>query len=425
MYDCLLMQSGAEIRSMLDFFMGHHQIKAKKEIQKYLGFVCKFGAYMFTVMPMGATNSQQTFCRLMDKVFKDLVGKFISLYIDDTTIFSKTDLDHIKHIDITLKRIIQHKLKLNPKKCYFGYREVLSLGWIADAKGIRPDPSRVEKILKFKSPKNTMDIRKFMGMVHQYGRAIQSLEQIAAPLSNLLRKGTLFNWTLDCENAFRLILDKIAARTLLVYPKWDKIFHVYTDASSEGWGGVLTQEQDDGQELPICFVSAKFAQEHKEKYSIPEKELLATVSVIDKLEYYLLRRKFVLFTDSAITAAMLRKIHLHPAAQRLAYRLTLYDCEIQHLPGNKNIIADICSRFPRDIDPEFQTEHDKDENFIAHIVNDQKLTDLYLVTLDSVPEGRRIVGYNPTIEVFGGDLESWSDALKKDVLLYNPTIMDE
>ena len=58
-------------------------------------FICIFGCYRWVRMPFGLKNAPFYFCRLMDKVLGDYVGKFVYIYIDDIVIFSKTREEHL------------------------------------------------------------------------------------------------------------------------------------------------------------------------------------------------------------------------------------------------------------------------------------------------------------------------------------------
>ncbi len=55
----------------------------------------------------------------MNDVFKDVIGKFVLVYLDDIVVFSKTKAEHYKHIKIVLQLLRDHQLSANQKKCTF------------------------------------------------------------------------------------------------------------------------------------------------------------------------------------------------------------------------------------------------------------------------------------------------------------------
>lgn len=55
----------------------------------------------------------------MNDVFKDVIGKFVLVYLDDIVVLSKTKAEHYKHTEIVLQLLRDHQLYANQKKCTF------------------------------------------------------------------------------------------------------------------------------------------------------------------------------------------------------------------------------------------------------------------------------------------------------------------
>ena len=75
---------------------------------------------MYVKMPFGLMNAGDTFQRAMDIAFSEDIGYFIVIYLDDITVYSKTDEQHLAHLRKVFEKCRKYGLSLNPKKTFFG-----------------------------------------------------------------------------------------------------------------------------------------------------------------------------------------------------------------------------------------------------------------------------------------------------------------
>ena len=71
-------------------------------------------------MSFGLKNAEATYYRLMNGMFKDLIGKSMEVYVDDMLVKSKTIGDHVEHLNQMFSILQKYQMKLNPLKCAFG-----------------------------------------------------------------------------------------------------------------------------------------------------------------------------------------------------------------------------------------------------------------------------------------------------------------
>ena len=53
---------------------------------------------MYVKMPFGLMNAGATFQRAMDIAFAKEIHELLVIYLDDITVFSKTNNDHLDHL---------------------------------------------------------------------------------------------------------------------------------------------------------------------------------------------------------------------------------------------------------------------------------------------------------------------------------------
>ena len=152
----------AKYFSTLDLASGYWQVEIKPEDRPKTAFITTEGLYEFNVMPFGLTNAPATFQRLMNKVFKNQLNKFVVIYLDDTNVFSTTFKDHLLHLRIVFDKLRQNGLKLQPSKCHFGKTSLAFLGHVISKDGIKPDPAKITTVENFSIPHNLTILKVFL-----------------------------------------------------------------------------------------------------------------------------------------------------------------------------------------------------------------------------------------------------------------------
>jgi hypothetical protein len=179
--------------------------------------------------------------RLMNEVLKEVIGKFVIVYLDDILVFSKTKAEHLKHLAIVMKRLQQEKLLINMKKSSFMKRELIYLGFVVSENELRMDPDKVEVIKNWPSLRNIFEARIFHGLASFYQKFIRNFSGISATMMDIVKKRhKYFHWMEEAEKSFNLLKRKITEQPVLVLPDFQKTFQVKYDASGFAIGAVLS-----------------------------------------------------------------------------------------------------------------------------------------------------------------------------------------
>ena len=352
--DDLLDQLGkSRYFSTLDLAAGYWQIRVHPKAIEKTAFITPQGLYEFRVMPFGLTNAPSVFQRLMQRVLMGLNPEegpdFVSVYIDDVLIFSRTLTEHLQHLKLVIQRLLEAGLKLQPSKCHFVRKEVVYLGHIITPEGLKPNPRLVSAVKEFPVPRDVRQVRQFLGLSSYYRRFIAQFAKIAKPLHELTRKGVEFAWSSDCQTAFDILREKLSQAPVLSYPAFDREFVLDTDASIEGIGAILSQPQEDGHLHPIAYASRALSPPER-NYAITELETLAVVWAMSHFHSYLYGHSVTVFTDHSAVKAVLETPN--PSGKHARWWTRVYgrgvkEVKIRYRPGKTNANADALSRCPQ------------------------------------------------------------------------------
>jgi hypothetical protein len=220
----------AKYFSKIDLRSGYHQMKIRPEDIHKTTFVTRYGQYEYTVMSFGLTNAPTYFMNMMNKVFMDELDKCVVVFIDDILVYSQTAEEHEEHLRIVLGKLRQHQLYAKFSKCEFWMEEVPFLGHVLSAKGVVVDPSKIEAVSKWQSPKSVTEIRSFLGLAGYYHRFIENFSKIAKPMTELLKSNMPYVWSDKCEASFQELKTRLTTTPVLTLPYASRDFVVYCDA---------------------------------------------------------------------------------------------------------------------------------------------------------------------------------------------------
>nr|XP_027075950.1 uncharacterized protein LOC113699801 [Coffea arabica] len=209
---------GAVFFTKIDLKSGYHQIRIKEGDEWKTAFKTKYGLYE---------------CKSYD--------------------------EHLEHIRAVMDVLRREKLYANLKKCNFCTNELVFLGFVISAQGMKVDDQKVKAIQEWPTPR----------------RFVRDFSTIAAPLTELIKKNENFHWGDSQEQAFRALKHKLTHAPVLALPDFSKTFEIDCDASGIGVGAVLNQ---GGR--PIAYFSEKLNGAAL-NYSTYDKELYSLLTSLD------------------------------------------------------------------------------------------------------------------------------------------------
>ena len=319
---------GSQRMSMLDGFSGYNQILVHPEDQEKTTFTTPWGTFMYAKMPFGLMNAGVTFQRAMDIAFAEEKDKSVVVYLDDITVFSKREEDHLKHLERILLKCRRFGISLNPTKSIFALTSGKLLGHIISEGGIQIDPNRVNAIQRLDLPRSKKEVQSFLGKVNFVRRFIPNFAEVVKHITKMLRKGSDFKWTAEARKSFEEIKKALTQAPVLISPDFTKEFIIFTFASEDTIAGVLLQKGSQGTEQPISFFSKTLANAEL-KYNILEKQAYALVKAINDFRIFVLHSHIVAYVPSVVIKDILTQADPDGKRGKWIAKLLEYDIEIR------------------------------------------------------------------------------------------------
>ncbi|CAB4013811.1 Hypothetical predicted protein [Paramuricea clavata] len=265
--------SGAKVFSKLDARHGYWQVPVDEPSQLLTTFSTPFGRYFFTRMPFGIKSAQEVFQKRISQHLDDLKG--VATEIDDILIWGSDEQEHGARLEATLQQCEEINLTLNVDKCKFNVNEVSYCGHNFTKDGVTHDESKIKAIQDMPTPSSKKEIERLLGIVNYLAKCVPNLATITAPIRELLKKDIEFYWSHEQTKAFDEVKEILTQQPVLKFFYPTKPVIVRCDASQNGLGAILIQE-----EQPIVYASRSMT-EAENRYAEIEKELFSVLFALE------------------------------------------------------------------------------------------------------------------------------------------------
>lgn len=112
-----------------------------------------------------------------------MLNKFLFVYLDDILIFSETEEEHVQHVPLVLRRLLENSLFVKIEKSEFHVPTVAFLGFIIEQGQLLPDPSKIQAVAKWPTPTSRKQLQRFLGFANCYRRFVRDYSKVAEPLT--------------------------------------------------------------------------------------------------------------------------------------------------------------------------------------------------------------------------------------------------
>ena len=141
-------------------------------------------------------------------------------------------------------------MKLNREKLQLKCTEIPFIGHVLTSEEIKPDPGKIEAVLKMERPSDVAAARRLVGLVNYLSKFLSKLSELCEPLRRLTHKGVEWSWSIKQEKAFESVKQAVTSAPILRYFNSNEPIVGQGGASANGIGFVPIQ---NGQ--PVSYSS--------------------------------------------------------------------------------------------------------------------------------------------------------------------------
>ena len=356
---------GCKYFSILDLRSGYHHIGLSKQSKPLTVFMMHSGEFQWNVLPFGIRIGVQTFSFVINKAIGHC-SDFATNYLDDIIVFSRTAEDHMQHLERIFAALQIADLKIKVLKCEFFKKHISYLGFLIGETGIHCNRSKVEAINKIATPNSIEEVCQFNGMCSYYRKFISHYSDISKCFNDVTKKGATFNWTKECDAAFKLLKEKLMEDPVLISPQVDKDYVIQCNASKHSYSDILQQTRPGTEELaPVAYFSGNF-DKTQVKWNITEKEAYAIYKSVKKFAFYITGAKTTVFSDHKPLINFFEGGMNITKLDRWSLGLQEFDISLEFIQGKLNTVTDVISHLKNG---GLYVEHSKEDQKVNTATN--------------------------------------------------------
>lgn len=289
---------GATIFNKLNLHNTYHLVQICEGDEWKMTFNTPTEHYEYLVMPVGLTNAPAVFQALINDMLRDMLNKFVFVYLDDILIFSCSEQEYVHHVQMVLQCLLENSVFGKADKCEFHAASVSFLGYIICQNHMEMDPEKVGAVASWPVPETRKQLQRFLGFTNFYRRFIRGYSTMATPPTAFTTSKVPFHWIAAAEEAFQHLINHFTSAPIVRVPDTDTMVEV--DTSDVGVGAKLCQHSSDDLKMhPFFFFFPRRLSPAERNYDIGNWELLVVKLALEEWQHWLEGTKvqFLVWTD--------------------------------------------------------------------------------------------------------------------------------
>ncbi len=198
-------------------------------------------------------NAPATFQCLMMTIFRNFLGRFVHVYLDDIFVYSDSIQDHGQHLQPIFNKLREAKLYMSRTKCDLYLKQMDCLGHIVDDQGLHADTDKMSRIREWRTPRSYHEVQQFLGLVNYLGPFMPNVSACTTVLSDMEHNDRQFVWCPLHQKCFDMIKVMACKAPVLIDPRKDEPIWLICDTSIHGLGALHGQGGDWRSCHPTVF----------------------------------------------------------------------------------------------------------------------------------------------------------------------------
>jgi len=351
--DVLGALSGKNYYAEFDLKEAYLQLPVKKEDRYKLAFTTKIAGttqrFQFRGAPFGLWHLPGHFQEMMSRLLADL--PFVAIYLDNIVVASNSLEEHSQHCLTVIQRLSDAQLRLNVDKVKVARKVAAILGHLIDAKGIGPDPARIQALKEYPIPQSAKELERYIGALVFIRPFLPRAHELLQYLHSIKSNKKTFEMR-DKEKYLKSLAEireglnhVITTRPFIAGRK----LGIATDASRVGIAAVLfyvSEQHPTPHPDNIISMVARGLLSYERSYPIYQLELLAIVFAATKFHHYIFgsTSSIEVLTDHSALVELMAKEPVKQTVARWLFQLNQYKLVFKHIKGNTNTLPDLLSR---------------------------------------------------------------------------------
>ena len=325
---------GAKVFSTIDLRSGYYHIGLTRESRAKSAFVVPMGKWEFKRTPFGLSQAPAYFQLLIDKVLMEC-SSFAMGYLDDIIIFSKSEEEHLQHLEEIFVRLCKFGLKMKREKCSFFKKHIQYLGHLVSERGFEPLPEKLKSIRDMPAPRTPKEVKQFLGLIGYYRKFVPTVCGYLKTIDKTYTTRCYIPMDGAVPESFQSL-----KRTLdgVPYPTLSRPQARLHFVHRRKWHWLvrsLTQEFQDEKgkrkNHPICYVSGQFRGSQL-NWAALTKEAYAIYMSIRRLSFYVTDAEVTIKCDHLPLKKFLNKQTMNSKVNNWAVELEQFKLHLDWIP---------------------------------------------------------------------------------------------